>query len=99
MGVSAFLIWKKGLKKKLVKKALTYFVAQLAFNFLWTFLFFWLRSPIFGLIDIFILWVLILITMIKFYKISKPASYLLVPYILWVSFATLLNLSIVILNP
>ncbi len=99
MGVAAFLIWKKGLKNKQVKKALTYFVAQLAFNFLWSFLFFGLHSPILGLLDILILWVLILITMIKFYKLSKPAVYLLIPYILWVSFATILNLSIVILNP
>jgi len=99
IGISAFLIWKKGLKKKHVKEALYYFIAQLVFNFMWSILFFGLKSPIIGLIDILVLWVLILITMIKFYKISKPASYLLVPYILWVSFATLLNLFIVILNP
>lgn len=99
MGASAFLIWKKGLKKKHVKEALYYFIAQLVFNFMWSILFFGLKSPIFGLLDILVLWVLILITMIKFYKLSKPAAYLLIPYLLWVSFATLLNLSIVFLNP
>lgn len=99
MGVAAYLIWIKGLEKKAVKTALTFFIAQLVFNFFWSILFFGLHSPILGLVDILILWALILITIIKFHKISKTASYLLIPYILWVSFATILNLSIVLLNP
>lgn len=99
MGVAAYLVWIKGLEKKAVKTALSFFIAQLVFNFLWSILFFGLHSPVLGLIDILILWVLILITIIKFYKISKTASYLLIPYLLWVSFATILNLSIVLLNP
>lgn len=98
MGISVFLIWKKGLKKKQIKQALYYFIAQLFFNFLWSLLFFGLHSPILGFIDIVVLWVFILITILKFYKLSKPASYLLIPYFLWVSFATILNLSIVLLN-
>ncbi len=99
MGVSAYLIWQKGPKKKQVKEALAYFLAQLFFNFIWSILFFGLRSPILGLIDILILWVLIVMTIIKFYRLSKPAAYLLIPYLLWVSFATILNISIVLLNP
>lgn len=99
MGVAAYLIWIKGLEEKAVKKALIFFIAQLVFNFFWSILFFGFHSPILGLINILILWVLILITIIKFYKISKTASYLLIPYLLWVSFATILNLSIVLLNP
>ena len=99
MGVAAYLVWIKGLQKKAVKKALSFFIAQLAFNFLWSILFFGLHSPILALIDILILWALILITTIKFYKISKTASYLLIPYLLWVTFATILNLSIALLNP
>lgn len=99
MGVAAYMVWQKGLKKKHIKNALYYFLAQLLFNFMWSILFFGLRSPILGLVDIFLLWVLILITMIRFYKISRLASYLLIPYLLWVSFATLLNLSILLLNP
>lgn len=99
MGVAAYLVWIKGLEKKAVKTALTFFIAQLFFNFLWSILFFGLHSPMLALIDIFILWTLILITIIKFYKISKTASYLLIPYLLWVTFATILNLSIVLLNP
>ncbi|MBI2315069.1 tryptophan-rich sensory protein [Candidatus Daviesbacteria bacterium] len=99
MGVAAYLVWIKGLEKKAVKNALAFFIAQLVFNFLWSILFFGLHSPILGLIDILILWTLILITIIKFYKISKTAAYLLIPYLLWVTFATILNLSIVLLNP
>lgn len=99
MGVAAYLIWIKGLEKKAVKTALSFFIAQLVFNFFWSILFFGFQSPVLGLIDILILWILILITIIKFHKISKTASYLLIPYLLWVTFATILNLSIVLLNP
>lgn len=99
MGISAYLVWIKGLEKKAVEMALAFFIAQLIFNFLWSILFFGLHSPVLALIDILILWALILIIINKFYKISKTASYLLIPYLLWVSFATLLNFSIVLLNP
>lgn len=98
MGISAFLLWKKGLKNKKVKRALTYFSMQLFFNFLWSLLFFGLHNPLLGLVDIVLLLISIVLTSITFYKISKVASYLLIPYLLWVSFATLLNLSIVLLN-
>lgn len=98
MGVAAFLVLEQGTKKKNVKKALIYFSAQLFFNFLWSVLFFGLRSPPLGLVDILILWIFIFITMIKFHKIHKPAAYLLIPYLLWVSFAALLNFAILLLN-
>ncbi len=97
MGISLFLIWRMSPKPK-VKTAIKFFLAQLFFNFLWSILFFGLHSPILGLIDIFILWVLIFITYLKFYEIKKFAAYLLIPYLLWVSLASLLNLYIVILN-
>lgn len=99
MGISVFLIWQKGLQKKRVKKSLLYFLFQLFFNFLWSLLFFGLHSPVFGLGDIIILFSLILLTITSFYKLSTVAAYLLIPYILWVGFATMLNFSIVILNP
>jgi tryptophan-rich sensory protein len=99
MGVSAYLIWVKGLKNKKVKVALIYFLIQLFLNFIWSILFFGLRSPLLALIDIIILWSMIVLTIRKFITISKPASYLLVPYLTWVSFATLLNFSITVLNP
>jgi tryptophan-rich sensory protein len=98
MGISAFIIWQKGLKKKKVNEAITYFGIQLFLNFIWTFLFFGLRNPLLGLIDIVVLWIFIVLTILKFYRLSKPAAYLLIPYLLWVSFATILNFFILILN-
>jgi translocator protein len=99
MGISAFLIWQKGLQKKQVKRALIYFSLQLFFNFLWSLLFFGLHSPLLGLFGIMILLIFIILTIVSFYKLSKIAAYLFVPYLLWVSFATILNISLVILNP
>lgn len=98
MGVSFYLIWRQDWKKKKVKTAGVFFLAQLFLNLLWSPLFFGLRSPIFGLIDIVVMLILIAITMRKFYPLSKPAFYLLMPYFLWVSFATILNAAIVLLN-
>lgn len=98
MGVSLFLLWKKGFTNKKRKKALTIFFIQLSLNVAWSFLFFGLHSPIFGLLDIVLLWVAILATILAFMKISKIAAYLLLPYFAWVSFATILNASVVILN-
>lgn len=98
MGTAAFLVWEKGLDKKKVRGALRYFGIQLALNFLWSLLFFGLHSPFLALFDIALLWIVIIATIFKFYKISKPASYLLVPYLLWVTFASYLNYSIWILN-
>lgn len=98
MGVSFYRIWQLDWKKKKVKVAGYYFGVQLALNFLWPITFFGLRSPLLGLGNIIALWILIILTMKHFYPISKPAFYLLVPYLLWVSFATLLNGAIVFLN-
>ena len=98
MGISFYLIWKQGWKKKKVRTAGKYFLAQLGLNFIWSPIFFGLRAPLLGLIVIVTMWVLIVMTMEKFYPLSKWATYLLVPYLLWVSFATLLNASIVFLN-
>lgn len=94
MGVAAFLIWQKGLEKKEVKIALTFFAIQLFFNTLWSIIFFGLHNPFLAFIEIIILWISILATIIYFYKISRVTLYLLLPYILWVSFAGYLNFSI-----
>jgi benzodiazapine receptor len=96
MGISLFLIWKKEDKK--VKTALYIFAAQLVLNAFWSVAFFGLKSPLMGLIEIIILWIAILATILSFNKISRTASYLLIPYILWVSFAAILNFSIWKLN-
>ena len=98
MGVSFYLIWKQGLEKKKVKTASLFFCAQLALNFIWSPVFFGLRAPLLGLIVIVALWASIVMTMRKFYPLSRPAFYLLVPYLLWVSFATALNAAIAVLN-
>lgn len=98
MGVSFFLIWKQGWKHKQNLLARKYFFVQLTLNFFWSILFFGLRSPILGLINIVAMWIYIVATIKSFYPVSKLAAYLLVPYLLWVSFATILNLSIFLLN-
>jgi len=95
MGISLFLVWQK--KEKNVN-ALYIFAAQLVLNVLWSVVFFGLRSPLLGLIEIIILWIAILATILSFMKISRTAGYLLIPYILWVSFAAILNFSIWRLN-
>jgi benzodiazapine receptor len=98
MGIAAFLVWRKGLNDPQVKTALIIFVVQLALNALWSFLFFGLRSPLAGLVDIVLLWVFIMLTIVLFIRISTIAGLLLIPYLLWVSFATVLNFAIWRLN-
>lgn len=99
MAIAAYLVWKKGIKEPLVQKALILFMIQLILNSLWSVLFFGLRSPLYALIEIFVLWAAILATILQFLKVSKAAGLLLIPYLLWVSFATSLNLGIFLLNP
>ena len=99
MGVAAGLVW--GIieqEKEVVKNALVVFAIQLGLNALWSFLFFGLKNPILAGIEIVILWLMIYETYTKFVKINKLAGYLLIPYLLWVSFATVLNGSIWWLN-
>lgn len=98
MGVAAFLVWRMGWEKKDVRAALGVFGVQLFLNAVWSIIFFGLHSPGWALVDIAALWLAIIWTMVVFYKISKPAAYLLVPYFLWVSFASYLNYSIWISN-
>jgi tryptophan-rich sensory protein len=98
MGISIFLIWKKGWNKKKIHAAGTTFLIQLALNFVWTPVFFGLRLPLLGLVIIVALWAWIIMTIRAFYPLSKIAAGLLIPYLLWVSFATLLNGGIVFLN-
>ena len=98
MGISLYLIWNRGLRDKETKKAIFIFGVQLILNMIWSVLFFGLQSPLYAFIEIIILWFAILLTIISFYKIFKAAAYLLLPYILWVTFASALNFSILILN-
>jgi len=98
MGIAAFLVWKKGLERRDVKIALGIFAGQLVLNTLWSIIFFGLHSPGGALVEIVFLWLAILATIIAFYKISRPAAWLLIPYIAWVSFAAYLNFTIWMLN-
>lgn len=98
MGIAAFLVWRKGLHRKDVKVALGFFLGQLVLNSLWSIIFFGFQNPGAALIEIIFLWLAILVTIINFAKISKPAAWLLLPYILWVSFAAYLNYAIWTLN-
>ena len=99
MGASAALVWEKGWKNKNVRLGIKIFVAQLVLNTLWSIAFFGMHSILGALIIIIALWFLILATIAVFYRVSKTAAYLLIPYILWVSFAALLNYYVWILNP
>lgn len=96
MGISLYLVWN--LKKKKTR-AIQLFLFQLELNVLWSIIFFGFHSPLFAFGEIIILWISIFLTVRSFAKISKPAAYLLFPYLVWVSFASVLNLAIVILNP
>lgn len=98
MGVAFYIIWIRGMQSPEVKKAISVFSFQLFLNLLWSVLFFWLRSPLLGLIEIVCLWLMILATIFSFFKISRNAGILLVPYLIWVSFAAWLNYSIWVLN-
>ncbi len=99
MGISLYLVWNKGLKNKRVKGCLSVFGIQLILNTVWSFLFFGLRSPLLGLIEIVFLWMAIAVTVLKFYRVSRAAALLLIPYIIWVSIALVLNFYVWGLNP
>ncbi len=106
MGISAWLVWRNAEIASLqaprndrkIKIALGIFFGQLVLNTLWSIIFFGLHSPGGAFIEIVFLWLAILATIIVFYKISRLAAWLLVPYILWVSFAGYLNYAIWALN-
>lgn len=99
MGIAAGLVWSRiDFEREAVRKALIFFVIQLALNALWSILFFGLKNPMLALIEIVLLWLMIYETYVKFLKIDKIAGYLFIPYLLWVSFATVLNASIWWLN-
>ena len=98
MGISLYLVWDKGVKNGKVRIALSVFAAQLVLNVVWSVLFFGLQSPLYAFVEIMILWIAIAFTIFTFYRISKRAGLILVPYLLWVSFAMVLNYYIWVLN-
>jgi len=96
MGIAFYLILTT--KNKHRNQAILIFVVQFIFNILWSLLFFGLQSPLYGLICIYLLWILIYINILIFMRINKNAGMLLIPYLVWVSFASYLNFSIYLLN-
>jgi tryptophan-rich sensory protein len=98
MGIAAWIVWRAG-DSRAARLALALFLVQLAINALWSWLFFGWRQGALAFADILLLWVLIVATLIAFWRISRPAGALLVPYLLWVSFAAALNYSVWRLNP
>jgi len=98
MGVAAFLVWRRGLASRAVQVALGWFLGQLVLNALWSPVFFgWHRIDL-ALVVIVLLWAAIVVALYRFLRVSRAAALLLVPYLLWVSFATILNAAIWRLN-
>jgi len=98
MGVAAGIVWSKGFYHLWVKTALYHFGFQLLLNALWSIIFFGLKNPLAALFVILTLLVLIVLTIRWFRVVSKKAALLMIPYLLWVSFATVLNFKIWELN-
>ena len=98
MGLSAYLIYQKGFKDEKVKHALYLFAVQLGLNTLWSFIFFGFKLPLPAFAEIVVLWVFIFLTIKAFLKLDKTAGYLMVPYLVWVTYASLLNFAIALLN-
>jgi benzodiazapine receptor len=98
LAISAFIVWQKGLAKPAVRIALIAYLIQLILNALWSVIFFGLKLPIIAFIEIILLWSAIVLTILAFARVAVLAALLLVPYILWVSFAAVLNFFIWFLN-
>lgn len=91
MGIALYLVWRKGLSRKEPRTAVAAFGVQLFLNLAWSFLFFYLHLPFAAFIEIILLWIAIAATMAAFARVSRAACWLMVPYLLWVSFASVLN--------
>lgn len=98
MGLAAALIYNTGFYKKEVKIALAVYSVQLILNIAWTFLFFGLKNPLLAFIEIVVLNIAIWVSMFLFKSINKTSFYLFIPYMMWVLFASALNLAFVLLN-
>jgi translocator protein len=98
MGIAFFLVWKADADERLKKTAMVLFAVQLVLNFFWSLIFFNAHQVGWALVEIIVMWLFILLTIFAFGKISSLAAWLLVPYICWVSFATVLNAALWKLN-
>lgn len=98
MGIAAWLVYERRSAYPSATSLLWIYAAHLAVNTLWSIAFFGLQNPLLALLIIGILWGLILFLTLRFYRIHRIAAYLFMPYLAWVTFASYLNLSIVLLN-
>lgn len=98
MGIASYLVLVSGKPQMEINRALLIYGIQLIFNFFWSIFFFNFSLYLFSFIWLVLLWLLILATTVLFYRISKPAGYLMIPYLLWVTFAGYLNFQIYLLN-
>jgi tryptophan-rich sensory protein len=98
MGIAAYLVWRRGFGDPQARIALVFFLVQLVLNAAWSALFFGLQSPPAALAEIIVLWVAILVTTVLFWRVTPLSGVLLLPYLGWVSFASILNAAIVRLN-
>jgi tryptophan-rich sensory protein len=95
MGLAFYRVWQRGF----TTRALASFLLQLVLNFMWSVVFFGLHQPGWALAEIALLWAVILWTVLEFYRLDRPASWMLAPYLAWVSFASILNYYVMQLNP
>lgn len=98
IGIALFLVWTTHSPGSTKQSAMILFFIQLVFNTVWTFFFFYLKNPYLALVDIILLLIFSLLTLWKFYSVNRAAGYLMLPYVLWLGFATVLNYSIWTLN-
>ena len=98
MGIASYIVLTSKEGKQKIKTAIAFYLLQLAFNFFWSIIFFNMQNYLFAFIWLIILWFLILITAVLFCRISKTAGKLIIPYLIWVTFAGYLNYFIYILN-
>ena len=98
MGIASYLVLTSGKSEENIRRTLILYGIQLTFNFLWPIFFFSLSAYLFAFIWLVALWLLILAITVSFYRISDIAGYLMIPYLVWVTFAGYLNLGIYLLN-
>jgi tryptophan-rich sensory protein len=98
MGVALFMVWREGMEKKEARRAVRLFALQLILNALWSPIFFGMHDLSLAFADLVLMWFAIAATIFAFSKVSRGAAWLLAPYLIWVTFAGYLNLSLLILN-
>ncbi len=98
MGIAAYLVFTSNASKDKIKNSLIFYAIQLIFNFFWSLIFFNMQAYLFAFFWLLAMLAFIVITTVLFYKISKPAGIIMIPYIIWVTFAGYLNFAIFLLN-